>query len=245
MKKTFEKNLVYTFAAGLLFFAALYTIHDMQQAEGVGYYFALLFGKSRLFFDLCVDAAAGLGLLVLIVLGCLYVKKFLAKMPFADASLAKGSKPSCAGLFFRAEILLLSFLPSLSLAYLLHPAKSGTFYETPLLLCKLIGPFFLLLLAAESCRKEGADSAFPPLLHTLQGKVLLLFALGCLLCGMCLPVWAQLLFFFGTYCLLLLCLSLLESLLWRYPAFAKWQVILEAGLFLRGLYVLLSVTAAY
>ncbi|MBQ9141993.1 MAG: hypothetical protein IJX63_09415 [Lachnospiraceae bacterium] len=55
---------------------ALYTLHDMQTAEGAGLYLSIMYGQSnRFFFDIIVDIMGMLLLLALVLLPCLMLRR--------------------------------------------------------------------------------------------------------------------------------------------------------------------------
>ena len=92
-------------SALLLIAIAGLTLHDMQTAEGAGLYLAIKAGaEDRRMYDLAVDAAGMLCLLVLLLLPCLLQKRLRPApfLRFASASLA--------------------FLPVVSMALLVHLA---------------------------------------------------------------------------------------------------------------------------
>ena len=69
--KKLQNTLFLTCSIGALLLV-LYTLHDMQTAEGAGLYLSILYGQSnRTPFDILVDIMGMLLLLALLLLPCL------------------------------------------------------------------------------------------------------------------------------------------------------------------------------
>ncbi len=222
MKNFLEKsqNLI----AGIIsigFFAlTVWNIHDMQYAQGVGLYFAFNLGKERLLFDLAVDMAAAAALFLLLVLPC-WLLKFRS-----GASL------------LRMELTFLSFMPVLSMAYLLHISNAqAVFSPEPLFsLLRTLVPFTCLAATAVSLKERCWKTWYSGC--CFAAVVLLLAAL-------LIPQLQQLLFFIITYLILLVCFSLWERMHLIYPALLPWSWILYGGLALRSFYVLTELFRNY
>lgn len=224
MRKTLEKyqNWIAGAAAFALFVMAVFTIHDMQFAEGVGLYFALKAEKDRLLFDVSVDGLAAAALLFLVTLPCLLLKRreMTARLRFLIAFLA--------------------FMPALSMAYLIHPMQEETeiTLSSPVYVLQMILPF-LCLLAAGVAISQG-EKVWKRWYSLCCAGAALLFAAALLV-----PNLQQLLYFFIVYLLLLICFDLWERLWLKYPALNTWGWILFGGLFLRAFYVLSEVMRRY
>lgn len=228
-------NWIAGILAAAAFACAVAAINDMQTAEGVGLYFflkqagdslpydlAVEAARERLPYDLAVDAAGALGLFLLTALPCLLLRH-------------RGA--SC---YFRILIAFLAFMPTLSMAYLLHPlAAEETFslrYFLPAL--QMTAPFMCLLAAALSLDGAGA-------VRKRWYGVCCLAAVLLPLAAFCVPSLQQLLYFVLTYLLLLICFDLWERLFLQHPALNRWGGLLFGGLALRALYVLLTVMSKY
>lgn len=216
--------------ASLVFAAA--SIHDMQTAEGVGLYFALKLGADRLPFDLAADLAALLGLLLLTLLPCVF--------------LCHRSLPG----YFRMLTAFLAFMPTLSMAYLIHPFnREAIFQMEPLLFpLRTVAPFLCLLAAALCLGDNAAEGGSGSLGETVWRRWYGLCCLAAVLLALgafCQPS-LQPLFVFGlTYLLLIICFDLWERLYLRYPAMKLWGWLLFGGLELRAVYVLAEIMRKY
>lgn len=224
MKKKFEKyqNWIAGVAAFALFAMAVLAIHDMQFAEGVGLYFALKAGKDRLLFDLSVDGLAAAALLFLVTLPCLLLKR--------------------GGMTVRLRFLLafLSFMPTLSMAYLIHlmQEEAEIALNQPVFVLQTVLPL-LCLLAAGVAIPQG-EKVWKRWYSRCCAGAVLLFAAALLV-----PNLQQLLYFFIVYLLLFVCFDLWERLWLKYPALNTWGWILFGGLALRAFYVLSEVLRRY
>lgn len=229
--------------AGILALAALAfaaaAIHDMQTSEGVGLYYALKMDADRLVFDMAVDLAALLGLLLLTILPCVLLKH-----------------RSVHG-FFRMLTAFLAFMPSLSMAYLIHLFDLEADFSLGLLLPVLqtVAPLLCLLAAAMSLqgdmvsedgkRHDGLNAKWDRSVwkkwYSLCCAAAILLAAAAFL----LPSLQQLFDFILTYLLLTVCFDLWERLYRRYPALNRWGWILFGGLALRVIYVLTEIMWMY
>lgn len=224
MKKNLEKyqNWIAGIAAAALFAMAVFAIHDMQTAEGVGLFFALKAGKERLLFDLIVDGCAGAALLFLVSLPGLLLKR--------------------RGMTVRLRFLLafLAFMPKLSMAYLLHPmqGEAGIALDQPVFVLQTVLPFLCIFAAgAATTSEETGWKRWNGL--CFAGAVLMLAA------SFFVPNLQQLLYFLIVYLLLFVCFDLWERLWLKYPALNTWGWILFGGLSLRSFYVLAEIMRRY
>ena len=145
MKEKQKNVIIPALAAGFVFLAylvmAALCIHDMQSAEGVGLLFALRAGKDRLWYDVAADSLGVLGLLLLVVVPCFRL----------------GHRSAAA--LLRMLLAFLSFMPSLSMAYLLHPLEGGEELQLqqPLFLLQTLLPLLCLWAAVlENYRQLNA-----------------------------------------------------------------------------------------
>lgn len=224
MKKTLEKyrNWIAGAAAFALFVMAVLAIHDMQFAEGVGLYFALKAEKDRLLFDLSVDGLAAAALLFLVTLPCLLLKRREMTVRL------------------RFLIAFLAFMPTLSMAYLIHlmQEEAEITLSSPVYVLQTILPL-LCLLAAGGAVSQG-EKVWKRWYSLCCAGAVLLFAAALLV-----PNLQQLLYFFIVYLFLLICFDLWERLWLKYPALNTWGWIFFGGLALRAFYVLSEVLRRY
>lgn len=222
MKEKQKNVIIPALAAGGVFLAylvmAALCIHDMQSAEGVGLLFALRAGKDRLWYDVVADSLGVLGLLLLVVVPCFRL----------------GHRSAAA--LLRMQLAFLSFMPSLSMAYLLHPLEGGEELQLqqPLFLLQTLLPFFCLwaaVLGREAWKRWYGFYA---------GAAVLLFVTG-----FPVPSLQPLLQFVMTYLLLLAAFDLWERVWKKYPALNVWGWLLFGGLGFRAFYVLSRVMGQY
>lgn len=216
-------------AALALFAYAVYAVHDMQLAEGVGLYFALKLGKERLLFDIIVDILAASGLLLLISLPCLFLKH--RKM---EALL-------------RFLLVFLSFMPALSMAYLLHPlqAEAEISIELSASVLQMVLPFLCLLAVTVQASSSAALSAVTEKSWKRWYSVCCAGAAILFAVTLFIPSLQQLFYFILIYLLLLICFDLWERLYLKYPSLDTWGRILFGGLTFRAFYVLSEVLRRY
>jgi len=212
----------------LAFFClSVLAVHDMQTAEGVGLYFALKWNRGRLPFDLAVDGLAGIGLLLLVLLPCIALRH-------------KG-----AASVFRMLILFVSFMPRLSLAYLIRPwdTQATVAYEVPIFLLQTLAPFLFLAalaLAEGDVKREKGDIVWRRWYSLCAAAAISVFAAAVFF-----PEINQLLYYVLGYLLLLVCFDLWERVYLKYPVMHTWGWILICGLALRAGYVLSQVFQKY
>lgn len=222
MKEKQKNVIIPALAAGFVFLAylvmAALCIHDMQSAEGVGLLFALRAGKDRLWYDVAADSLGVLGLLLLVVVPCFRL----------------GHRSAAA--LLRMLLAFLSFMPSLSMAYLLHPLEGGEELQLqqPLFLLQTLLPFLCLWAAVLGRETWKGWYGF------CAGAAVLLFVTG-----FPVPSLQPLLQFVMTYLLLLAALDLWERVWKKYPALNVWGWLLFGGLGFRAFYVLSRVMGQY
>lgn len=212
---------------------ALYTLHDMQTAEGAGLYLAILYGQSnRIYFDITVDIMGMLLLLALILLPCLLLEHLRLNS------------------FYRLLAVYLAFIPTAhpgnavhSISYLLSPQLrkdilSGDllhllFVEwTPLFdMLKFTLPFLILLISINRFLKIPGfqkKKVFIPCIIAMTIIYLLFENLA--------EASIYLLHFF----LLAWMFGEWEATCKHSVRFANWSLILFTGCLLRGIYRMLE-----
>ena len=195
------------------------TLHEMQKAEGIGLYWALKAGMERGGFDIAVDVAAALSLLLLTGLPCLIL----------------GYRSISA--FFRFLIGFVAFMPRISMAYLIHLFDSGlrtVSCDRLLFVLQTVIPFGCVLLAAVSAGEKPWKKWYT--VCCAAAAVL----------GVVSAVWES--EAFGavvTYLLLLVCFDLWERLINQNPKFAGLRWILFGGMWIRAVYCMLYIRSIY
>lgn len=209
-----------------MFGCCLYTVHDMQTAEGIGLFFSMQLGmSSRTIMDIVVDALCIGVLALLIYLPCQLL----------------GYKSLTA--YCRLLIVYLAAVPSLSLAKVLQ-----LFREDEVLFlwdCDLLSgvwqwfygiagflqvwvPLLVLLyaFAGEKCR----------FLSVKWHKIVLLAECVLIVILLCVPTAENLILYLCGYMGLLLAFDCWETLLRENKTPEKWSYILYALLLLKGIY---------
>jgi len=225
-----DRNWLAGIAAAAFFAMAVYVVHEMQSAEGVGLYFAIRFGGERLMYDAAVDAVAASGLFLLLFLPCV--------------CLHYGSAFS----LLRFQAAFFAFMPTLRTAYLLNPLQGEKVFlvHTPLFVLRTVLPFLCLLAAGVRISVCGAEGE-PTQKKAWKRWYSVCCAGAAVLFGITLFVTSlqPLLNFLLVYFILLVCFDLWERLLIKYPALNLWGWILFGGLMLRGFYVLSELLRRY
>lgn len=197
----------------------IYTLHQMQTAEGIGLYYALKAGMERGGFDVAVDVVMALVLLLLVGLPCLILHH------------------RSGGAFFRFLVGFLAFTPRLSMAYLVHLFASGirvTAYDNMIAALRTVIPFGCVLLAVVSVYEKPWKKWYT----TLCLAAVVLGAGG--------SFWeTELLGAVVIYLLWLVCFDAWERLLVLCPKLKGWNGILMGGLWLRAIYCLLFIQSIY
>lgn len=222
MKKWLQKykGLAAGGTAAVFFALAVAAVHDMQTAEGVGLYFALKLGRGRELFDVAVDTLSALGLLALVYLPCLFLK---------HRSLSS---------LLRFLLIFLSFMPTLSLAYLLRPLQAAgeTFPRQPIAILGMVLPFLCLLAMAVAWKEKAWKNWY----SACCVAAVLLFSVTLFV-----PSLQQLFYFILVYLLLLVCFDICERLYLQHPTLNAWGMILFGGLAFRAYYVLSEILRRY
>ena len=219
-----EKLRGYVSWGGIVLWAAtlgllIYTLHQMQMAEGIGLYYALKAGMDRGGFDVTVDVIIALVLLLLVGLPCLILRH-------------------CEkGVLLRFLAAFLAFMPRLSMAYLVHLFDAGTRiidHQTQMSVLRTVIPFGCVLLAAVSVYEKPWKKWYTVL------------CLAAVVLGAGGSFWeTELLGAVMTYLLLLVCMDVWERLLGLCPKLKEWNWILAGGLWLRAIYCLLFLRSIY
>lgn len=212
---------------------ALYTLHDLQTAEGAGLYLSLLYGQAnRTPFDILVDIMGMLLLLALLLLPCLFLKHlrlasffrllsvYLAIMPIVHPGNAVHLSSALWDLSLRENLLKGNFLQILF-------TDCVPVFE----LLRFILPFLLLLLAIN--RTQGITGFQKA--RFLFPCIIVVFALYLLFDGI-----AETALYLLYYLLLILCFAEWEAACKHSTGFSNRSLILFAGCLLRGIYRMLE-----
>lgn len=195
------------------------TLHEMQKAEGIGLYWALKAGMERGGFDIAVDVAVALMLILLTGLPCLIL----------------GHRNISA--FFRFLIGFVAFMPRISMAYLIHLFDSGlrtVSYDRLLFVLQTVIPFGCVLLAAVSAGEKPWKKWYT--VCCVAAAVL----------GVVSAVWESEAFSaVVTYLLLLVCFDVWERLLKLNPKFKGLSWLLFGGMWIRTVYCMLYIRSIY
>ncbi len=217
MKKAF-----YLLTNLILSLLCIYAIHDMQTAQGVGYYFALKSGKDRLPFDIITDFVFVIFLFIALVLPLVISR---AKMSFA---------------YSRFVILFVALIPTLRADYVFSIFFNGNFlsekynfdtWATQVMTAfSVVVPMFVLALGLSMVIQKEKLSRKN---KYLMIDVVVLFVISALLPGL-----SELFLFIGAYILIFIIFSIFEKSeldsLWLY-----------GFLFATAVYRIISVTAAW
>lgn len=200
------------------FLGALSGVHEMQMAEGIGFYWAIKTGAERQTFDILTDLSAAFVMILLVVLPCAILK-------YKNVSAV-----------FRFLTGFLAFMPSLSMAYLIHLFDEGGREADPefiLSVLSLLLPFACLLLLGVGCFEKPWKRWYGVLGLTA-------FALGL---G---TLWeTKVLGFLLVYVLLVVCFDAWERLFMLCPRLKTFGWILFGGLWLRAVYCVLLLRSLY
>lgn len=209
---------------------ALFTLHDLQTAEGVGLYLAMLCGREeRRNFDLLADIVG-----MLLLLACLLFPCIILKYRRAEA-------------FFHMAALYLAFIPTVSPGSTVHlPDRLQSLSINPAMIEGSLGRAFLesfsnisdiflmlfpLLLLCLAVNREHKNA---PMERWKKGILALEFVL--LLLHFLFPTISQEISFIMVYTLVIWIFAELETLCLSYPGFSNWGMILYGGCLLRGIY---------
>ena len=241
--KQYAKWIQAIFAAVLLLFAAL-TLHDMQTAEGAGFYLAIRAGnQDRRMYDLLVDATGMLCLLALLLLPCLLQKRL---------------RP---GPFLRFASASLAFLPVMSMGDLVHLADGSeeivlrqailegrpgeAFLEGMAGLFPILAAGVPVLILAFGIERTGGQGRAGGQAWSRQLRWLGIPAVLLLAPAVLFPALTDVCTYLIVYLLLLAAFSLWERLNETHPALDTWGWILFGGFWLRGIERMLEVMSVY
>lgn len=217
------KKILSFFSNLILLALCVYAIHDMQTAQGVGYYFCLKLGSSnRILFDVLADLVFCILLGVFLVIPVLFCKK------------------NHKGIFSRYLILFLAFIPSVSTNYVFSLFFNTSIYAKKLNAIEWLGEVIssyslivpmLVLVMAYYCeiRKNKVSHGY---------KTMMIIAFLLVFPGLLIPGITTLCLYFGVYLLLYIIFDFLEQTnfdsIWLY-----------GFLFFVAIYKIISVTAAW
>lgn len=242
--KQYAKWIQAMFAAVLLLFAAL-TLHDMQTAEGAGFYLAIKAGhQDRRIYDLLVDAAGMLCLLALLLLPCLAQKRL------SPAS------------FLRFASACLAFLPVMSMGDLVHLADGSeeivlrqailegrpgeAFLEGLAGLFPILAAGVPVLILALGIERTGGGQGRGKRQASIRWPGWLKISAVLLLApALLFPALTDVCIYLIVYLLLTAAFSLWERLNEMHPALDTWGWILFGGFWLRGIERMLEVMNVY
>lgn len=208
----------------LILWAATYgfvviTLHEMQKAEGIGLYWALKAGMERGCFDIAVDMAVALVLILLTGLPCLI--------------LGHRSLSAC----FRFLIGFVAFMPRLSMAYLIHLFDAGiqtVSYNRLLFVLQTVVPFGCVLFAVMAVYEKPWKRWYT------------VCCVAAAILGVASSVWeSEAISAVMIYLLLLISFDVWERLLKLRPKFIGLSWILFGGMWVRAVYCMLYVRSIY
>lgn len=195
------------------------TLHEMQTAEGIGLYWALKAGVERGGFDIAVDMAVALVLLLLTGLPCLIL----------------GHRSISA--FFRFLIGFAAFMPRVSMAYLIHLFDAGlrtVSYNRLLFVLQTVIPFGCVLFAVMAANEKPWKRWYT------------VCSVAAAILGVVSAVWeSEAIGAVMTYLLLLVCFDVWERLIDKNSKFVGLSWILFGGLWLRAVYSMLYIRSIY
>lgn len=217
------KKILSFFSNLILLALSVYTIHDMQSAQGIGYYFCLKAGSAnRLPFDIAVDVVFCLLFALLLALPVIF------------------GKSSNFDSLSRFLIIFIAFVPTISTNYVFSLFFNTAVYSRKLNFIEWLGDVIAaygllipmtILVIGYYCEIRGNS-----LSH--QCRAALIAAILLIIPGLIVPAITTLCIFLGVYIILCVVFDLLEKTnfnsLWIY-----------AFLFAVAVFRLLSVTAAW
>ncbi|MBQ7774931.1 MAG: hypothetical protein IJ379_03335 [Lachnospiraceae bacterium] len=212
---------------------ALYTLHDLQTAEGAGLYLSMVFGHpNRTLFDILVDIVGMLFFLTALLLPCLFMKRL------------------CLESFFRFLAVYTAFMPIMHPGKVVHLADSFlniTFRQSlldkswgqaffiecaPIFdLLKYLAPLLLILWSINKAHRNAAQTIsriYLPCTIALFIAYILFDSIS-----------DTILYLFG-YLLLIQCFREWEQICKRLSRFENFSLILFFGCLLRGIYRMLE-----
>ena len=232
-KTNLYKNIFFIGAILCTLALAVYTLHDLQTAEGAGLYLSIVYGQSsRIVFDVLVDVMGMLLFLAVLLLPCLLLKSlnpasffrlfacYLAFMPVVHPGNAVHLFEALFSLKLRDSLLTQDW------GHFLYVDCLPLFEIVPLLLS------FLLLLTFIGKQLE--------LDATCKMKLFLPFLLIFIVLFLLFGGISETALYFICYMLLIRSFAEWEALCKSAPRFANWSLILFTGCLLRGIYRLLE-----
>ena len=180
----------------ILLSLGFYAIHDMQTAQGVGYYFCLKAGSyNRTLYDVCADAV-----FVMLFVICLLIPMFLCKK-------------KAPGAFSRFTILFVAFIPTIRPDYVFGLFFDKTIFNLPFVPTSYIDrilstfgvmvPFLILIL--------GFLKAVKGINLKKRWLTFLMVALILVFPGILVPAFIQALFFVSAYLCIFVIFDALEE----------------------------------
>lgn len=223
-------NVLLLFASLGALGLALYTLHDLQTAEGAGLYLSIISGQSqRIYFDILADLAGMLLLLTALLLPCLLLRHF--KMVS----------------FFRILSVYLAIMPVVRPGNVVH--LSDAFLNMSLRPVILEGNLGQLLFVECAPVFDAFKITLPFLVllfainKSKRGKVFIPCILALLLLYLLVGEIAETTLYLIYYLLLIWCFAEWEDGCERSPRLADWSSIVFIGCLLRGIYRMLALTS--
>lgn len=230
------------FGSAALLFLAWCALHDMQRSEGIGLYYASVLGQAGASWTgAAVEAGGMLLLLVLLLCPCILFHR------------------RTWGSFLRILTAYLAFMPTISLAYLVHLASGAQQVRCSEAL--LNGSLGQALLEGVSGAAVMLSAGIPLLLLTAfaieegdgerKRKVFRKWIPAAAVWGVLLilavvfPALKEICTFFVRYLLLLYGFPLWEHLLEVRPQYKSWGWIIFGSFGLRGIYIIAEVMSVY
>lgn len=227
------QNALFICATVVAELLALYTLHDLQTAEGAGLYLSMIFGQSqRTLFDILVDIMGMLLLFAMLLLPCLLLRHM------GTAS------------FFRFMSVYLAFMP------IVHPGNvvhlGSAFLNMSLRQNILDGKLLQVLFVDCAPAFDTLKFTLPLLLllHAMRKMLKLkpfekskLFAISIFILFVLYLLFgetAETTLYLLNYLLVVWCFAEWEVLCKYSTPFADWSIILFMGCMLRGIYRMLE-----
>lgn len=229
--------------AGILslgtFLMVLMTVHDMQTAQGVGFYLSLSGNySSRIIFDVIVDAMAIVLLALLLFVPCFLLGWLNAKS------------------FFRLLAAYLALMPGVDLAVIVHIFDPPGIFVLSQALAEgdILGAFFLGMKEISAILRLW----LPILCFLLMGnrfygnkglkrwqRSFLWLQIPLLLGVFLFPAFSFLLSFIMQYMLLLVCFDIWEKYYKIYSNMHGFGILIFGGFWLRGIYLMIEVMSVW
>lgn len=236
MKPAKYKGINFILIAGLLL-GCLYTLHDMQTAEGIGLFFAMQLNlEQRMPFDLLVDAVCMGALVVLVYLPCK-----LLKYHSVDS-------------FLRLLIVYLAVMPSVSLAGIIGLFREGRLefiwdmgilmnWDCWLHLYSVVPflqiwiPILIILYAFAKANNCLAEVKWHRKVLAVVGILLVILLI--------VPAFKDILVYFIGYLGLVIAFDIWEAILKKMPKLKSWFVPFFGLLLLKGIFNMVVLLSQY